>query len=48
MQLAKLPGYLKKAYRDSNVTRRVEHFNGWIDRATPDRVDGAAYDHAKQ
>ena len=47
MQLAKLSDYLKKAYRDSNVTRRVEHFNGWIDRATPDRVEEAPYDHAK-
>ena len=45
MQFGELPNALKEAYHGSNVSRRVQHFDGWIDRATPESARG--YDHAE-
>ena len=42
----KLSKRLKDAYRGSNVARRVQDFEGWIERATPEAVDSGDYDHA--
>ena len=47
MELHKLPGRLKAAYRGSNVAHRVEHFEGWTDRAQVENVDTTAYNHAE-
>lgn len=38
---------LKDAYRGSNVARRVQDFEGWMERATPEAVDSGSYDHAQ-
>ena len=46
MQLRKLSSGLKGAYRGTDVTRRVQHFDGWIDRASVDGTDAQDYDHA--
>ena len=45
MQLNKLSNALKDAYRGEDVTRRVQHFDGWIDRATPEAAGVNGYDH---
>ena len=45
MQFGKLPNALKESYHGSNVSRRVQHFDGWIDRATPESARG--YDHTE-
>ena len=45
MQLGKLSRELKDAYRESDVRSRVRHFDGWIDRATPDVDGGGEYEH---
>ena len=47
MQLRKLSGGLKAAYRGSDVRHRVEHFDGWMDRAQAEGVGPAGYDHAE-
>ncbi|MCY4612339.1 MAG: class I SAM-dependent methyltransferase [Nitrospira sp.] len=47
MQLGKLLHALKEAYREGDVTRRVEHFDGWIDRATPEAAGVNGYDHTQ-
>ena len=47
MQLRKLSNGLKAAYRGSNVHRRVEHFDGWMDRARVEDVGPTGYDHAE-
>ena len=41
MHLGKLSKGLKAAYRGSNVARRVEHLDGWIDRAAMGEGNGA-------
>ena len=46
MQLRKLSNGLKAAYRGSNVAGRVQHFDGWLDRASANDADAKAYDHA--
>ena len=46
MQLGKLSRDLRDAHRGSDVTRRVQHFDGWINRATSDAV-GVGYDHTQ-
>ena len=46
MQLRKLSGGLKNAYRGSNVAGRVRDFDGWLDRASAEDAGGAGYDHA--
>jgi len=47
MQLGKLPNALKRAYRGSDVTHRVKHFNGWSGRAVQDGVGANSYDHSE-
>ena len=47
MQLGKLSRELRDAYRGSGVTRRVQHFDGRIDSATPEADGASGYDHAE-
>ena len=47
MQLRKLSNGLKAAYRGSDVRRRVERFDEWMDRAQAEEVGPAGYDHAE-
>ncbi|MYA29515.1 MAG: methyltransferase domain-containing protein, partial [Nitrospira sp. SB0666_bin_27] len=47
MELGKLPNALKEAYQGEDVTRRVEHFDGWIDRATSEAACVNGYDHTQ-
>ncbi len=47
MQLGKLSKALKRAYRGSDVARRVKHFDGWSGRATQDGVRASDYDHSE-
>ncbi|MCY3487507.1 MAG: class I SAM-dependent methyltransferase [Bacteroidetes bacterium] len=43
----KLSKRLRDAYREGNVARRVQDFEGWMERATPEAVDSGDYDHTK-
>ncbi len=45
MRLDKLSNALKRAYRGSDVTRRVKHFDSWLYRATQDGDGTDSYDH---
>ncbi|MDE2838202.1 MAG: class I SAM-dependent methyltransferase [Chloroflexota bacterium] len=47
MNLRELSSGLKAAYRGSDVRRRVEHFDGWMDRAQAEDAGPAGYDHAE-
>ena len=47
MQLGKLSSALKRAYRGSDVTRRVKHFEGWSVRAAQEGVGANSYDHSE-
>ena len=47
MKLGKLPNALKRAYRGSDVTRRIKHFDGWSGRAAQDGVGADSYDHSE-
>ena len=47
MELGKLSNALKEAYQREDVTRRVEHFDGWIDRATQETAGVNEYDHTE-
>ncbi len=47
MRLRKLSDGLKAAYRGSDVHRRVEHFDGWMNRANGKDADPAGYDHTE-
>lgn len=47
MQLGKLSRDLKNAYQGTDVTRRVQHLDGWIDRARPDGDGASRYDHSE-
>ena len=48
LQLRKLSKELKGAYRGSDVRRRVRTFDGWMEKAPTDGIDGAdGYDHAE-
>ena len=47
MLQGKLSKELKDAYRGSDVARRVQRFDGWIDRATPEAGGASGYDHAE-
>ena len=47
MQLRKLSNGLKAAYRGSDVANRVQHFDGWIDRAFARDVGAIGYDHTE-
>ena len=47
MQLRKLSSGLKAAYRGSDVHRRVNRFDAWMDRAHAEDADTAGYDHTE-
>ena len=47
MQLGKLSRELSDAYRGLDVKRRAQHFDGWIERATPDADGASGYDHTE-
>ena len=47
MQLGKLSRELRDAYRGLDVKRRAQHFDGWIERATPDADGASGYDHTE-
>ena len=47
MKLGNLSKALKRAYRGSDVTRRVKHFEGWGGRAAQDGVGANSYDHSE-
>ena len=47
MQLRKLSSGLKTAYRGSNVTQRLEKFNGWIDGANSKGAGSGKYNHTE-
>ena len=47
MQIRKLSRGLKATYRGSDVRRRVEHFDGWLDRAQAEDAGPAGYDHTE-
>ncbi|MCE2469442.1 MAG: class I SAM-dependent methyltransferase [Dehalococcoidia bacterium] len=47
MRIRNLSKGLKTAYRGSDVHRRVEHFDGWMDRARVEDAGLPDYDHAQ-
>ena len=47
MLQGKLSKELKDTYRGSDVAGRVQRFDGWIDRATPEAGGASGYDHAE-
>ena len=47
MRLGKLSRELRDAYRGSGVARRVQHFDGWLDRAALVPGGAGGYDHAE-
>ena len=46
MQLLKLYSGLKTSYQGSDIAQRVQHFDGWIDRASEENAKATEYDHA--
>ena len=47
MKLRKLSNGLKTAYRESDVPGRVNHFDGWMERAHVEDAGSNDYDHAE-
>ena len=47
MRLYKLSRELRDAYRGSGVARRVQHFDGWLDRAVLEPGGAGGYDHTE-
>ena len=47
MKLRDLSKGLRVAYGGSNVVSRVRHVDGWVDRASLDRVGDIGYDHTE-
>ena len=47
MQLQKLSNGLKAAYRGSDVRRRVNHLDSWMNRASGRDANSADYDHTE-
>ena len=47
MRLCKLSRELRDAYRESDVARRVQHFDGWLDRAELEPGGAGGYDHTE-
>ena len=47
MQLRKLSSGLKAAYRGSDIQRRVNRFDAWMDRARAEDAGPAGYDHTE-
>ena len=46
MRLLKLYSGLKTSYRGSDISQRVQHFDGWTDRASAENARATEYDHA--
>ena len=47
MQFQKLSNGLKAAYRGSDVYKRVDHFDGWMNRADGRDANSTDYDHTE-
>ena len=47
MDIGKLSKELRDAYQGSDVTRRVQDFEGWLERATLGTGDAREYDHTQ-
>ena len=47
MRLRRLYRGLWMAYRGSDVVRRLQRFDGWIDRKSSGETDGKSYDHTE-
>ncbi len=47
MDIGKLSKELKDAYQEGNVTRRVQEFEDWIDRAAAETDGADGYDHTE-
>ena len=47
MRLCTLSRELRDAYRGSGVARRVQHFDGWLDRAVLEPGGAGGYDHTE-
>ena len=47
MQFQKLSNGLKAAYRGSDVHKRVDHFDGWMNRADGRDANSTDYDHTE-
>ena len=47
MKFRKLSRGMETAYRGSDVVRRLQHFDGWIDRTSAGETDGKGYDHTE-
>ena len=47
MDIGKLSKELRDAYQGSDVTRRVQDFEGWLERATLETGDAREYDHTQ-
>ncbi len=47
MRLCKLSRELRDAYRESDVARRVQHFDSWLDRAALEPGGAGGYDHTE-
>ena len=47
MKLLRLYKGLRSTYRGSDVSRRVQSFDGWTDRASVDDADAKGYEHAE-
>ena len=47
MRLGNLSRELRDAYRESGVARRVQHFDGWLDRAAPEAGGAGGYNHTE-
>ena len=47
MNFRKLSNELKVAYSGSNIARRVQDFNGWINRASAENASAPSYDHTR-
>ena len=47
MRLGELSKALWDAYTGASVARRVQHFDGWVDRAVPEAGAACGYDHAE-
>ena len=47
MEIGKLSKDLKDAYREGDVSRRVQDFEAWLDRAAAETDGAGGYDHAQ-
>ena len=47
LRFRRLSRGLEKAYRGSDVVRRLQRFDGWMDRKSSGETDGKSYDHTQ-